>query len=218
MIDKYRQSVRQQHAPQDLIERTVYRVKTKESVANEKRKRLKIRYVLVPAIAVCAMITVVILTTWQTPKFYYTVGSELRLKANAMGNKMEKMTMEDYESYLLFPVSTMIPNGILTDAKIYVQYDDSHTTIVKDQAILCYEWKEHKLIVQLSKTEDITPEVLKGTKETKINTTRYHLLSSENGTKLMASCEVKGIHILYLCNHWTKKEFETFLLANQYSF
>lgn len=214
MKDEYKQAVSQQHAPQELIEKTLSRIKAEESVHTLKRKRQKVRYVLVPTFAVCAMITIIILTMRQTPRFYYTVGSEYQLKSNIMEDKMEEITIKDYEDYLLVPVSTMIPDGTLMQVRVFAKFDDTHDKIVKDRAVLYYEWKGLKLIVQVSKTEDIAPEVLESTKETKIHTTSYRLFSSEDETKFMASCEVKGIHYLYICNHWTKKDFETFLLAN----
>lgn len=217
MRDEYRQLVSQQHAPQELIERTVYKVKTQESSHSSKRRKV-VFYASFSTLAVCAIIAVVILTVRPPQEFYYTVGTELKLKSDTVENRMEEIFIKDYEDHLLVPLRTMIPDARLMDDKIFVAYDSNHEKIIKDQAILFYEWKEHTLIVRLSKTEDMTPDVLKDARETKVHSITYRLLSSEDGDRLMASCEIKGIHFLYICNQWTKKDFETFLLSNQYSY
>lgn len=206
MEDRYKDYIDQIHAPAQLIEDTIKKVKEEEK-ASKKFKR-KSFYPYLAAGTVAAMVTVAVGINFSMNSVVYTNISEPMIRINDRADKYNSMSIEDYEKYVGIDLEDLINEENIERSSIDVIMGEDGVTPVYDEAVFSFSVDGKLMTTKLSKTEDISPEQLIESPESKVGSYKIHFGTDDSGKKLYAGGNFNGVNYYITGNGIEKKEFK----------
>lgn len=221
-MDEYRKHVSDIHAPESLINMTLERIHSeqkadKRDTYDKKHKISNIIKLTTPIIAAAAAAMVVVTQLPEKNTLVYNTMPDIAFR---MGNismdfgtftDSRKITIEEYDAYLEINLEDLINEMELVKSDIEVKYDTKGKNIVSDACTLHYESDEGSVVVELSKTKNMVPEVLSSAEQSTLKGYRLWVAENEQADVLIAAGKKDEISYYIRANKVSKKQFEKIL-------
>lgn len=221
-MDEYRKYVDEIHAPESLINTTLERVHLEQQTGegagvDKKHKAGNIIKFATPVVAAAA---VAVLVVTQLPQKNMLIYNSVPDTAFRTGNILidfgtftdgKTITAEEYSEYLGINLDELINGMELVNTDIEISYDIKGKNIVSDEGTLYYESEEGSIIVELSKTKDIVPKVLRSTEESMVDGYSLWVAESDQNDTLIAAGKKDNISYYIRAERVPKKQFEKVL-------
>lgn len=227
-MEEYRKSIDSQHASQELIERTLERIREEEKLTasevigedvsalykNGYNKRILYRRFLFGAAGFVACMVIVISVFVSRPRLSYNPVSGSMLRGGLPEGDREELTIEEYEAYLGVNLSDCLAGYECSNSKVYVSYEEAQTvsrSIQKDEGTLYLNVDEHVVILKLSKSGLNLPEGLLNREASVVNGIVVYAGEETKIGTLFATYNIGEVQYCLMCNGMSKRQFEHLL-------
>lgn len=237
-MEEYRKSVNAQHAPQELTERTLERIREEEKLSaseaamenilyergqytkaqdrktqdrkNQYKKFLYRRFLL-GAAGLAACLAIVAGVFMNRPRLTYNPVSDPMVRGGLPEEYGEVLTPEEYEGYLGIHLLSLLEEYPCSNSKIYVSYDEEGQGIQKDEGTFYLNVDDHTVILKISGSGLEVPEGLLTSETSDVNGITVYVGEEAESGKLFAAYSMGEIQYYLICNDMSKKQFEHLL-------
>lgn len=213
-MKEYKDNVNAQHAPSELVERTIQRMHEEEQTTDvvwHKRKSTNKVTSMVALVACLAACLIVYLGIAGMPRFSYTEVSDVMYRDRLPGTNMVEWDLEKYETYLGEKLIQMPEKYKMVTSKIYVNYDEESRDVLADEGTFYLEHDGSIVILKTSKSGlEIPQELLSGV-ETDINGTMVYAGEDVTNHQLVAAFWQGDVEYYLICHNMSKRQFEIIL-------
>lgn len=218
MEERYKNYIDQIKAPKDLIEDTIKKVneaaainnlnKESKAISLKKSKRNRIFYSYLASGTVAAILAIGVGFNLFSDSVKYTSMSETRIRINSNTDKYKNMSIEEYEKYTNVNLKDLFNEEDVKESRINVVMDEQGVNPVYDEAIIDISTEGKLLTVKLSKYDNIIPNELMDSPESKIGDYKAHFGQDNTGKMLYVAGNNYGINYFVIGKEIEKKEFE----------
>lgn len=223
----YRKYVDTQHAPQELVERTLMRIqeeaaessiqmdetpeqKTADIDKNSHGRMVK-RGIVLAAAGLAACLLIFTGLYGSRPRLSYNMVSDVRLRSGLPEGYSKELTLEEYEDYLGIDLTGILEEYEQQGFRIHADYDEAQQSIQKDEGTFYLNTKGHTVIMKISKSGLELPEALQSGEASSINgITVYAGEDAVNG-QLLAVFYLGKAECSLVSQDMSKRQFERFL-------
>lgn len=213
-MEEYRNCADGQHAPGELIERTILRIREEERAGNRNWRRKKPMRTLkiVTAFAACAAVCLIIFAeTSQRSGWIYHEVTDVSYRDGSTEQYSEEWTLQEYEEYLGQEFIGLPEEFQISNIKIYVKYDEERIHILADEAAFYLEVYGCAVVIKASKSGlEVPKELLEG-EGNDINGTIVYTGENIAGQQLLAFFYYGDTEYFVICSDMSRKEFEKML-------
>lgn len=221
-MEEYRNKVNTQHAPEELIRRTIQSIHEGEKTTDKsslvkassklyQQKHVK-RIAAVTAAAACfAACLIIFMGISGQPRFSYNTVSDTMYRDGSQEMYQEEWTIQEYEAYLGTELITIPEECKPVSSKIYVSRDEEDESILEDEGTFYLEDDGCVVIMKTSKSGlEVPGELLSGS-GTDIHGTMVYVGENIQDKQLLAVFWQEDVGYYLICNNMSKRQFEKLL-------
>lgn len=209
-MEEYKKSVNAQHASQELMERTLERIREEEKLsASDAGRNPHVMGIAAACLAAC--LTIIIVISGSQTRLTYNPVSDSMVRSGLPEESGEEWSIEEYEAYLGVNLSGLLMEYEWRNSRIYVSRDGENGNVRKDEGTFYLNADDSVVILKLSKSGLEIPEALRSGEPSDVNGVTVYVGEEVAGRQLLAVFYLEDVQYYFICNDMSKRQFERLL-------